>query len=310
MTNGKPPLLTVGMATSSDLYGVWQTVNDLRLIHPEAMPDTEIIVVDNAPHEPHGKCTMEFMGWVHGGTQARREGKNRWKHHPHSVKYVAFSREFGTTQPREEVFRQASGKYVLCIDCHVALLPGALNKLLAFYESGLDDGNLIQGVMVHDDLEGYDTHFDDKWRGEMWGTWGSDPRGADPDGEPFEVPAQGLGLFSCRKDAWLGFNPRFRGFGGEEWYIHDKYRKAGKKTLCLPFLRWLHRFWRPDGVRYHLGKHTKVRNYVIGCMENGVPLDRLRRHFVEGRNEDPNDGPRNLLHPAEWEALMLDLGGQ
>ena len=54
------------------------------------------------------------------------------------------------------------------------------------------------------------------------------------DNPPFAVPAQGMGLFSCRREAWLGFNPNFRGFGGEEFYIHEKYRQAGRRTVCLP----------------------------------------------------------------------------
>ena len=40
----------------------------------------------------------------------------------------------------------------------------------------------------------------------MWGIWASDPRGQDPRGEPFEIPMQGMGAFSCLKQAWLGFH--------------------------------------------------------------------------------------------------------
>jgi hypothetical protein len=70
---------------------------------------------------------------------------------------------------------------------------------------------------------------------------------------------QGLGVFSCRKAAWLGFNPAFRGFGGEEGYIHEKFRQAGARTLCLPFLRWGHRFGRPAGVPYPVLLNDKVK---------------------------------------------------
>ncbi len=73
----------------------------------------------------------------------------------------------------------------------------------------------------------------------MWGIWGTDPRGLDPEGEPFEIPMQGMGVFSCRQSAWQGFNPLFRGFGGEEGYIHEKFRQAGGRCLCLPWLRWI-----------------------------------------------------------------------
>jgi len=71
---------------------------------------------------------------------------------------------------------------------------------------------------------------------------GYKPLGLDPYDEPFEVPAQGLGLFSCRKAAWLGFTPHARGFGGEEMCLHIKYRQAGRKTICLPWLTWWHDF--------------------------------------------------------------------
>ena len=74
---------------------------------------------------------------------------------------------------------------------------------------------------------------------------------------------QGLGVFSCRKDAWLDFNPRFRGFGGEEGYIHEKFRQSGQRCLCLPSLRWLHRFGRPNGVPYPLTVDDKLRNYLL-----------------------------------------------
>ncbi|MGL1784034.1 hypothetical protein ACSTG0_23510, partial [Vibrio parahaemolyticus] len=79
---------------------------------------------------------------------------------------------------------------------------------------------------------------------------GTDPAGAEPDLPPFEIPMQGMGLFACRRDAWAGFNPDFRGFGGEEGYIHEKFRQRGGKVLCLPFLRWMHRFNRPLGLPY------------------------------------------------------------
>ncbi|HJT33857.1 MAG TPA: DUF6171 family protein, partial [Pirellulales bacterium] len=114
--------------------------------------------------------------------------------------------------------------------------------------------------------------------------------------EAFEIPGQGLGLFTCRKDAWLGFNEHMRGFGGEEMYIHAKYRQAGRKNLCLPFLRWNHRFGRPRGVPFPLTRWNKARNYVLGHQEMGWPLDPVRNHFVA-------DGK---LTPEEWQYLIDD----
>jgi hypothetical protein len=80
---------------------------------------------------------------------------------------------------------------------------------------------------------------------------------------------------------WPGFNPLFRGFGGEEGYIHEKFRQAGGRTLCLPFLRWLHRFQRPLGVPYSNRWEDRVRNYLIGRRELGLPRDDIEAHFTE-----------------------------
>jgi hypothetical protein len=116
---------------------------------------------------------------------------------------------------------------------------------------------------------------------------------ADQD-DPFEIPAQGMGLFSCRKESWLGFNEDFRGFGGEEVYIHDKYRAAGRKCLCLPFLKWSHRFTRVDGVPYNVNLHDRIRNYVIGHTELDQPLDGIYDNFVK----------TNKYSQYEWDRLV------
>jgi len=104
--------------------------------------------------------------------------------------------------------------------------------------------------------------------------------GKDPSEPPFDIPGQGLGVFVCAKEHWSHFNPDCRGFGGEEIYIHKKHRAAGKRVLLLPFLRWLHRFGRPDGVKYPLTLWNKVRNYVLEFQEMGWDLQEVYNHFV------------------------------
>lgn len=255
--------LTIGMITYDDFDGVYFTLQSLRLHHPEAMNDVEFIIIDNNPDSNHGKEVKNLTGWGTG-----------------KVRYVGFT-EYNSTAVRTKIFEMATTPYVLCLDCHVLLSLGAVKRLIDFFEAGKDQGNLLQGPMMYDDLKGVATHFDLVWRAQMWGIWGSDERGANPDNEPFEIPAQGLGLFACRKDSWLGFNPNFRGFGGEEGYIHEKYRLTGKKTLCLPFLRWVHRFGRPNGVRYPLTIENKIRNYFIGHLELGKDVTPVIEHFKE-----------------------------
>jgi hypothetical protein len=163
----------------------------------------------------------------------------------------------------------------------VLFLPNSISRLKKFYRDNPDCNDLLQGPLVYDDGKTSSTHFHPTWRAQMWGIWDSDPRGQDPDAEPFEIPMQGLGVFSCRKSAWLGFNPRFRGFGGEEGYIHEKFRLAGRRCMCLPWLRWMHRFNRPAGVPFPLTVEDKLRNYVIGHAELGLDLEPVLSHFCE-----------------------------
>ena len=120
--------------------------------------------------------------------------------------------------------------------------------------------------------------------------------GGIPHSEPFEIFAQGLGLFFTKKNSWLGFNEHARGFGGEECYIHEKYRKAGRKTILLPFLKWLHRFGRPDGIPYELTLVNKVRNYILEFTEIGLDMTPLRRHFVVENN----------FSSDEWDKLIKE----
>jgi hypothetical protein len=112
---------------------------------------------------------------------------------------------------------------------------------------------------------------------------------------------QGLGVFSCRKQAWLGFNPNFRGFGGEEGYIHEKFRQAGARTLCLPALRWLHRFGRPAGIPYRVTVEEKLRNYLIGHLELGLSIQPVIEHFS---TQAPAENVRQ-----QTEAVLQEYGG-
>jgi hypothetical protein len=104
--------------------------------------------------------------------------------------------------------------------------------------------------------------------------------GRDYNGEAFEIPGQGMGLFASRKDSWLGFAKECSGFGGEEMNIHTKYRQAGRRAICLPFLKWNHRFGRAGGAPYPIPLAAKIRNYVLWANELSMPLDRIHTHFV------------------------------
>jgi hypothetical protein len=255
--------LTIGMAVYDDYDGAYFTIQAIRMFHSEVLDDIEFIIINNNPTSASGKALHGLMNWI-----------------KEPVQYLEFN-GYSSTSIRDKIFALANTDYVLSVDCHVMINPNGIADLIEYYDKGLDNGNLIQGPLVYDDLQSKSTHFNLKWSNKMWGTWGTDERIHESDCEPFEIPAQGLGLFSCRKDSWLGFNSKFRGFGGEEGYIHTKYKMIGKKTICLPSLCWLHRFERPLGVPYSLDIKERFRNYMIGFQEIGRDVQEVINIFKD-----------------------------
>lgn len=314
--------LTIGMACYDDFEGVWPTIQSLRMHHPDAMDDVEFLIIDNNPNSDHGQAVQRFSTWIR-----------------QPIKYIPFTESLGAANAKQAVFDHAETPYVLCMDCHVLLELGSVRKLIDGFESGRDQGHLLQGPMLYDDLEVGATHMAHVWRGGMLGIWsmawrcpcGSvyqthrheketgnwmeiqtmsiphqtltncpscDFRFPDgimweghektlqeagmtkaTEGDPFEIPAHGMGLFACRKDAWQGFNKDFCGFGGEECYIHEKFRQAGKTTICLPFLQWAHRFDRPGGIPYAVNFEDRIWNYLVGHTELGWDQRPVLQHF-------------------------------
>lgn len=329
-------MLTVGMAHFDDFHGAYFAIQSLRLYHDTS--DVEIVVVDNNPGSRHSEPLQGVLKSCGG-------------------KYVEYNDRVGTSASRDQIFEHASGEYVLVVDSHVLLVPGALAALGNYYRENPETSNLISGPLLYDPLgDCIATHFDDQWRDEMWGTWGrawqcscggtmfsvskygdnlqthklkmgmpllkscDDCGRAIPQTgwaghesvlrnagyidlgqgqEPFEIPGMGLGLFSCRRDAWPGFNGHALGFGGEELYIHEKFRQRGARAVCLPQLKWVHRFCKPEGVSYPLTLFNKIRNYVLEFRELGYGLGPVKRHFVD-------EGRMGL---AEWQGLIADPVG-
>lgn len=253
------PCLTIGMATYKDFDGVYFTIQALRLYHD--LTGCELVVIDN-----YGcSHTKDFCTQV-------------------GVRYVKHESQ-GTAGPRNRIFSEAKGNAVLCLDCHV-LLPGTgemsvIKRLKHYYQQNPNTKDLLQGPLLYDNLKSISTHFEPFWQDKMWGIWSVGDQGLQPQDPPFEIPMQGLGLFSCRREAWPGFNLRFRGFGGEEGYIHEKFRLRGGKCLCLPWMRWVHRFGRPNGTGYANTVEDRLFNYLVGHSELGMPLEPIVEHFQQ-----------------------------
>ena len=255
--------LTIGFSIYDDYDGIFFTIQSLRMHHD--LSDVEFIVIDNNPHSSQGKETKKFV-----------ENDVKGKYIPYTEKQSSFT--------KYEAIKHAGGKYYLGLDCHVLLMPNSISSLLKYFEEHVDCKDLIQGPLIYDDLVSISTHFKPVWSGGMYGTWDTDDRYKE--GKPFEIPMNGMGLFAFETTNWPGINQNFKGFGGEEWYIQEKFRNNGGKCVCLPQLKWLHRFNRPLGIPYVNTWEDRVWNYHLGWWElyNDVnhPLIRsIDEHFKD-----------------------------
>ncbi len=255
--------ITLGMATYQDFDGVYFSLAAFQFYQQLSHP-VELLVVDTlgAPNAAGAGCPATKKAATDLGA--------RYIHAPHAK---------GTAAPRDLVFREATGDVVICIDCHVLLENGTVNAVADFFADPVHARDMLQGPLLGDDRITLSSHFEPAWRKRMYGTWAKDQRLAGP--HPFEIPMQGLGMFAMRKAAWPGFNPAFRGFGGEEGYIHEKVRRAGGKCYCHPACRWMHRFGRPAGVPYPMKVADRIFNYIIGRKELGLPFADVIEHFGE-----------------------------
>ena len=257
--------LTIGMATYDDYDGVYFTIQSLRLYHDLDEKNVDLIVVDNNPSSKHGEETKKFVKNKIGG-----------KYIPHSEK--------NSTSVRNLIFKNSQSKYTLCVDPHVMIVKNGINHLINYFEDNpQNQKNLVQGPLLYDDLKNLSTHFDPVWRSSMYGIWETDKKSLEKN-LPFDIPMQGLGVFACETSNWPGFNENFRGFGGEEGYIHEKFRQSGGRTICLPQFKWIHRFNRPNGVPYPLKLEDRVWNYFIGWLEiyddpNHQMILDIKNHF-------------------------------
>lgn len=314
--------LTIGIATYDDHDMVAMTLHSLFVHHADVLPQCEIMLVDNhpvydTPNHPLERATTRFermMVWMNSSSQENHDqliqmGQNPpWKPAVGKVTYIPMPHPTGTSAPRERIFLDAAAPNVMCIDGHVLLPSGVVSRLIDFYDNNPETNDFFQGPMVMDNHIDTQEGFDDLWRDGMWGTWMGDYRGKDVDGAPFDIEAMGLGLFSCRKDSWLRWPEGLMGFGGEEHNVHIMWRESGRRTLCLPWLRWWHLFRDSvKGTPYPNITWQRLRNYVLWAKHIGrinpykerELLMRCKDHFV-GRTLSPP------ITMGDWEELLTN----
>jgi hypothetical protein len=250
--------VTLGMATYDDYNGVYFTIMSALHMHRDYVRD--FVVIDNNPNSPDGKAVRDFCGKI-------------------GAVYVATRANVGTSS-RNKVFQHAKDGLVICVDSHVQIETGGVAAIVEAAEQMPDRPILFTGPLLY---EGYllgqlqdghpyvATHWNDEWGAGMHGRWDYDARYEE--GKPFPIPMQGCGMFACLRQHWLGFSPFFAGFGGEEGYIHEKYRRAGGDAICVPKAGWSHRFGQVGPPKYRVSLDQFCLNYIIGRLENELPYD-------------------------------------
>lgn len=269
------PKLTVGIAVYKDFNGLWPTIQSLKIHHAECINDIELVVIDNEPGKSKNSENSQILA-------------SRWNG-PHKPKYVKFIDVEGTAAAKEQVFKHATGDAVLVLDSHVMLPTGVLHRLIDFYGKNPTTNDLYQGPCLADEVTKKDgspqfvgSHFSPGFRGFMDGQWALDERAYGD--APFEIPMQGMWLFSCRREAWVGFHSLTRGFdASEQGYIHAKFRKLGRKCWCLPWLTSVHRFGPPvEGIPYKWNDRDRVYCYIQSWLDVQYPqIAAIKKHFTE-----------------------------
>ena len=329
------PILTIGMATYDDYDGTYFTVNSIVLHHPEILDKIEIIVVDNNPDGKHGKEVERFINTLKRRnlkyppkyipyTEAIGAANSKNKI------FELASGKFVMSVDCHVLFPQGCLKKLIdhleanpdSSDLFHGPLLGEDGQVITHinYEwrgemlgtwgrawkfkdvnfSTVNCNNVVKFVDLKDGqteiaINGVSNNISWINHEQTLRSFGCHQIGANENDLPLEIPAQGMGMFVCAKKCWPKFNPDVRGFGGEEFYIQRKHIKNGNKVVLLPFLRWLHRFGRPNGVSFPLTVWNKVRNYVLQFKELGWDLEEVYQHFVKEKSR---------LSQEEWNYLV------
>lgn len=228
---------TIGMPSYNNFTEVYFTIQALRMYHN--LVNCEIVIIDNYGDD----CLKEFC---------QKSGNN-------IVRYYRETEVTGVSYAKNKIFDHARGEYVLVIDSHILIQPGTLDHVPP-------NDDMIQGPLLCADNVSYLCEWKKVWRSKMWGIWSE--KVYELPKKPWEIWATGAGFFAVKKSSWLGFNDKFRGFGGESGYIQEKYRKAGRKVWCYPNMIWMHLFYNQGRkIPFPLNMRDRIRNYLIGFHE-------------------------------------------
>lgn len=212
---------------------------------------------------------------------------------------------------RDFLFCKAQAPYVLCLEAGIQIFPETLIALHNYFSNNPTSSDLLQGF------------FQLKLHGETYvskqGSWSfTDQKSAitslrwSPQLEPEDsaketqeiTTQQHLGLFACRRDAWLGFNPRFRGLGGEEGYLHTKFRQVHQRVFALPCLLWKYDTDLVDSQVRNVYWFDLLYNYAVGYRELGKDLKQLEVYLEKSL---PSEFTKNSAFSEIWQQVCTQI---
>jgi hypothetical protein len=238
----KSPVVTIGIATCDDQRALFFTLLDLQFTLRDLglFDQVEVLVASQSKKPSHIEAERKHVEEIPNA---------RYYHLPPPFPQ-------GAGPAKQAVFDRARGHAVCFIDGHVVFDRGVLLHLYTFALT-IDD-NLYFGPNVKRRLIKRDgktvfvgSHYLPRYSGAgNWGQWATNPAVDDPLAPPFEINSSGTGCFLAKRESFLGFHPEVRGHGGIEPHLPEKYRQAGSKVFCLPWLRWIHLYGYVDKAPY------------------------------------------------------------
>ena len=149
-----PVTVGVSMAHINDFDGVYFSIMSARL-HQSHVSHT--LVVDSGDDAVISHALKDLMNNAGGS-------------------YLPYTGPAGTSAPRDLAIRAQRTDVVICMDCHVLLLPGAVAAVQRYFEDPKNRKNILSGPLLFDSLNlvGAPTHFNPAWGPDlMWGKWGT-----------------------------------------------------------------------------------------------------------------------------------------
>jgi SAM-dependent methyltransferase len=292
------PKVVIALPHRDDWEGLWATINTLRddIVDAKLQSRVSILVINQSPEmgatasrsvngerqngtPPEGRFPARFCANItRSGVECRIE---------HQAQLL------GTAPAKQSAFRLAGdAEWLIMLDCHVQLERGSLARTYKWISRNRHKRDLYYGVLMNDDRSVsmakhrlWDSELTLKNPGVgripligqdlVWGKWAEDVRAKSARSKPFEIESSGGWCLASRVDAFVGYSPLLRGFGGEEGYTAERHRHTGGTVYCLPKLRGVHRFDRTNPVQY-AERMAVVRNHVVAWVSLGYDIAALR----------------------------------